>query len=1030
MTMAVDAPAARATAVDFWTLLRPWDRPELTGLGRVDPHSLAHAGDRISLDGEWEFQLLDGPEEREDEDEDAWRRIRVPGAWTMQDVGDVPIYTAQRVPFDSAPPHPPKRNPTGVHRVVFSVPDDWSRRRIVLHVGAAISTVLVEVNGTPVGVGKDSRLASEFDITDHVFVGANQLLLRVVRFSDATFVENQDSWWHGGLTRSVFLYSTPTVHLRDVQARTALGPGSPRCRVHVTVQDAGGRLGAGWSVTARLGDAVSRATVSAPQSAPIQGGDESALSVSEPGSGVDLAELDILDLSSRRAAGAPIDAATAAALRVVDEMLVPEPIGVADLELVLPRAQPWSAETPTLYELEIVLWAPDGTATERSRHRIGFRDVAVVDGELLVNGAPVLIQGVNRHDFHPRTGVTSTPEETAEQLRLLKRHGINAIRTAHYPNDPIFLDLCDEFGFYVVDEADVESHNYSTSICDDPRYGPAFLERVSRMVRRDANHPSVILWSLGNEASIGANHHAAAGWVRAFDPGRPLHYEGAIMRDWFAGHAVTDVVCPMYSSPQALRQYAQDPRANRPLIMSEYSHAMGNSNGGLDEYWDLIESTRGLQGGFIWELTDHGLDPDGDGRYRYGGDFGELPTDGNFCIDGLLFPDGTPHPAMAEVRRIFTPLEFSATPEQLEDGTVEVRNRQFFVDSSRYAVTATIDREHGCGATAEVDLPTIAPRATATVAIPSALGEELRSPGTLGVHFDVRLREDEPWASRGTLLATVQVEAGDLSEVPALAEIVSPARADASGSPSLLGDPAIELWRAPTDNDASMVHFGRFTRSGFAHPRRSLVGTDQIGNATVVEARLSADGVEVVHRRRSGRSAGGALVVHDQVSVPEGHPGLLRVGTTIALSDGYERVVWLGRGPHESYPDRKRSARLGRWEQAIDDLAVPYVKPQENGSRADVWMLELSGPDLPTLRIRLDRPCQVGVLRHTTDELATVAHSWELPPSRRTFVHLDVAQRGIGSTSVGPDVPPEFRVGPGSYEWSWTIEEVTAAGRP
>ncbi|MBO1741398.1 glycoside hydrolase family 2 TIM barrel-domain containing protein [Leifsonia sp. TF02-11] len=1020
-------------ALDTWTRVRPWARPELTGLARVDAHAITHE-DRLDLDGTWEFQLLPSP--TVPEAADAWRPIAVPGAWTMQDVGDIPIYTAQRVPFDGLPPLPPSDNPTGVYRRTFTVPADWAGKRIVLHVGAAISTLLVEVNGEPVGIGKDSRLAGEFDITAHLTEGRNVVVLRVVRFSDATFVENQDSWWHGGITRSVSLYTTPLVHLADVQARASLDGDGGRCRVRVTVRSGSEPLRAGWSIVARIGGTTAEAPVSAPGAAPAQGAGDGAISMAEPAAAVDVSGLDILDLASRRAAGAALDPSTGAALRVVDALLVPEPIGCSDLELVLPSVQPWSAETPVLHELDVVLRDPQGVAVERSRHRVGFRDVVVRDGELLVNGRAVLIQGVNRHDFHPRTGVTSTRAEVAAQLRLLKEHGFNAIRTAHYPNDPMVLDLCDEYGLYVVDEADIEAHNYSTTICDDPRYASAFLDRVSRMVRRDANHPSVILWSLGNETSIGVNHHAAAGWLRAFDPSRPLHYEGAIMRDWFAGHAVTDVVAPMYPSPAALRQYAEDPRADRPLIMCEYSHAMGNSTGGLDEYWELIEHTRGLQGGFIWELTDHGLDPDGDGRYRYGGDFGDQPNDGNFCIDGLLFPDGSPHPGMEEARRLFTPLDVTAIPAQLRAGTVDVRNRQFFVDSSRYRAVARVDAVDGSGPAIALPLPVIPPRGTATVVLPDELRAGLAAPGALGVSIEILLADDETWAPAGTTLAVIQVLSVDGPPVPVLpsiTEAVRPGEADGTDeeqglilSALLDGEPGIELWRAPTDNDASMMHFGRLSGSGFAAPVRELVRVTEEGGATVVEARYRADGVEVAHTRRFGRAADGGLVVHERVTVPAAQRDLLRIGTTVPLPAGYDHATWLGAGPHESYPDRRRSGRLGRWDAAIDTLQVPYIKPQENGSRADVWLLELSGPGLPGLRIRLDRPCQVGVSRHTTGELAAARHSWELPPSTRSFVHLDVAQRGLGTTSVGPDVAAEFRVGPGVYEWTWMLEELPA----
>ncbi|HEY0258390.1 MAG TPA: glycoside hydrolase family 2 TIM barrel-domain containing protein [Lacisediminihabitans sp.] len=1012
---------------EHWAWLRPWARPEITGIGRVEAHSITHQ-ERLDLDGIWDFQLLSRP--TDEQRPKAWTTCVVPGAWTMQDKGDIPIYTAQRVPFDSLPPLPPEDNPTGIYRRTFAVPNGWRRKRVVLHVGAAISTLMVEVNGRPIGVGKDSRLANEFDVTEALVEGENELVLRVVRFSDASFIENQDGWWHGGITRSVFLYATDLVYLADVQTRVQIasdGPGGT-CRVSATVRRSDGRLEAGWNIRATIDGITDAAKVSAPGAAPAQGAgpDELQASAALP----DLpADFDVFDLTSRRAAGAPRDAATEIASRVREILLTPEPIGEAVIDLQLPAVRRWNAETPHLYELEVLLIDPAGGVVERAQYRIGFREVIVLGGDLLVNGQPVLIQGVNRHDFDSRTGVTVSRDQIARQLRLLKQHGINAIRTSHYPNDPAFLDLCDEYGFYVIDEADIEAHNFSTTICNDLRYTSAFVDRVARMARRDANHPSVIIYSLGNETAYGANHDAAAAWLRFFDPSRPLHYEGAIAVDWHSGRSVTDIVAPMYPSPEALRIYAADPRSDRPLIMCEYSHSMGNSNGGLDEYWAVIESTDRLQGGFIWELTDHGLDPDGDGRFRYGGDFGDIPNSGNFCIDGLLFPDGSPHPAMEEVRRIFTPLDFTATIDELQTGRVVVRNRQFYVDSSHYRVTAGVDLLNGQSSEFDVPMPSVKPRTNAIVDIPAELLDLLTRPDALGLTFTVRLAAESAWASTGTALARIQVP---IVKTPPTRELPIPGPLSAGTiddegrirSPLLLADPEIELWRAPTDNDAALVHFGRFVTTGFSNPTRTLLSVVEHQGLVTVATALRADDVTIDHTRRIGELQSGAIIVHERVKVPPGQGGLLRIGTTLALPKGYSQATWLGRGPHESYSDRKHSARLGRWKAPIDELAVPYLKPQENGSRADTWWIELSGSEVPTIRVSLDQPHQVGVARHRTAELAASHHNWELPASEFTYVHLDVAQRGLGTTSAGPDVAAEHRVGPGDYEWSWMLETV------
>lgn len=1009
--------------------LRYWAAPEVTGIGRLPSHAIVH-DDRLNLDGAWDFQLLAAPEA--EPVPDAWRSIRVPGAWTMQDVGDIPIYTAQRVPFDSPPPEPPSSNPTGVYRRRFELPASWSGRRVVLHVGAATSVLIVEVNGLLVGVGKDSRLAGEFDLTPHVRAGTNELRLTVVRYSDASFVENQDGWWHGGITRSVYLYVTGRVHLGDVQVRAgyARETGAGRCRIAVTVGDPEGRVGSGWQVRATLAGASASAAVSPTRvAAPQQGGDQE-IPLPEELVGLIDGGLDVMDVASRRAAGAPAGPDVDAAVAIVDTLLVPERLGQAHLALEVPHALPWSAESPELYDLIVELLDPSNAVIDSTLFRIGFRDVVVCDGQLLVNGEPVLIQGVNRHDVHPRTGTTLSRDEIDRQLRLLKRYGINAIRTAHYPNDPVVLELCDLHGFYVVAEADIESHNYSTTLCDDPRYTAAFVDRVSRMALRDANHPSVILWSLGNESSFGANHHAAAAWLRAFDPTRPLFYEGAIMRDWYAGHAVTDVVAPMYPSVEALRMYAADPRADRPLIMSEYSHAMGNSNGGLDEYWAAIESSRLLQGGFIWELTDHALDPSGDGRYRYGGDFGDTPNDGNFCVDGLISADGTPHPAMEEVRRLFGPLAVDATVDDVWSGTIRVTNRQFFASAALFELSARVDTLAGDGAEHRVALPPIPARATVEVPLPSVLLAEWE-PRSLGVTCIVRLARDTTWAAAGAVIAELQVAASDLTAVGFASDDgalrpLTQAELDTRWAELLVAAPGLDLWRAPTDNDAALAHFGRFAASGFAEPGRLPLPERVDGGLGVDRVALTADDRSVVHERSVGLSHDDVLVVRERVIVPDAAADrLLRIGTRLDLPSGYRWATWWGRGPHEAYPDRKRSARLGRWSAQVDELATPYLRPQENGSRADTWCIEVSGPGVPALRVVLDRPLQVGLSRHLPRELAAARHWWELEPGGGLHLHLDVAQRGIGSTSVGPDVPPEHRILAGTYEWTWRIERLT-----
>ncbi|MGZ8527761.1 MAG: glycoside hydrolase family 2 TIM barrel-domain containing protein, partial [Candidatus Limnocylindrales bacterium] len=643
----------------------PWLAPELVQLGRLPMHSVPH-GDRLELDGTWRFQLLDRPEA---DPTATWGQIAVPGAWTMQGFPDRPHYTNVQMPFEGLPPHLPEQQPTGVYERTFELPDGWRDRRIVLHVGAAESVLIARLNDRDVGISKDSHLAAEFEVTELVQPGENTLSLRVVKWSDATYVEDQDQWWHGGITRSVFLYATDPVHLADLRADAGLADDltTGTLELSATLDFPGDELESGWVVEARL-EGVAEPLVA-----------EASVADRRAAMGWTLADQRLL---FGHAAGLPISAEESAGWEALHRRMAPPLDGWVSWRLELPGVARWSAEEPNLYDLTLVVRSPTGETVERVDLRIGFRRVEIDDLDLLVNGERVYIRGVNRHDFDQHTGRTLTRDQIRADLVLMKQFGFNAVRTSHYPNDPALVELTDELGLYVVDEADIESHAFQSTLCDDWRYLGAWVDRVSRMALRDKNHPSVIMWSLGNESGHGLNHEAAAGWLRRYDPSRPLHYEGAIRYDWGGDQGVSDITCPMYPPISAIVGHARSGRQRHPLIMCEYQHAMGNSNGTLGEYWDAIESTPGLQGGFIWEFWDHGLVqdlPDGTRRWAYGGDFGDVPNDGNFCLDGLVWPDRRPKPAMWEHKAITAPVR----PTGLHDrraGIVEVVNRQSFRD--------------------------------------------------------------------------------------------------------------------------------------------------------------------------------------------------------------------------------------------------------------------------------------------------------------------------------------------------------------
>ena len=949
--------------------LRFWAAPELTSLHRLPMASPTWARDGSPwfrrLDGRWRFRLLDRPElvpvDIGDDgfDDATWDEVDVPGCWTMQGY-DRPHYTNVQMPFPDAPPSvPADDNPTGCYRTRFEVPSAWAGRRAVLHLGAAESAVAVLVNGHLAGISKDSRLAAEFDVTPFVDVGGsdNVLACVVVKWSDATHLEDQDHWWHGGLPREVVLRATPPVHLADVKAiagRTDdLRDGTLELRVEVAGPD---RVPEGWRVEATL------------------------------------ETVDGVAVEVRGELGGPVP--TAGRFGFAGH--------VVRNDVVVPGAAAWSSEVPARHRLHVTLVDPDGRAVDEADLRLGFRRVEVGGRELRINGRAVLIRGVNRHDFHPDTGRVLTEDDLRADVVAIKRWGFNAVRTSHYPNDPRFLDLCDEYGLYVIDEANLETHAAMFTLCHDPRYLAAWVERGARMVRRDKNHACVIAWSLGNESGHGANHEAMAAWIRRYDPSRPLHYEGAVMFGLERGASVTDLVCPMYPPIERIVAWAERPVPDdeRPLIMCEYSHAMGNSNGCLAEYWDAIESHHGLQGGFIWEWWDHGLRQtldDGTVRSTYGGDWGDEPNDGNFCLDGVVWPDRRPKPALAEQRQLAAPVRI--TPD------LRIENRQDFRSLSWLRLSCEVLVEGEPVATHDVRLPDLGPgdAAALDLGFDPADGESLL--------FHVTLAEDEAWAPAGFEVAWAQVDLGP--PLRSRAEPLGRPGRDENGEgvvPAGVAEgPALALWRAPVDND-----WVRAGRPGAATPARRWRewGLDVPG----------ACPPGITARRRLHARPDGGVDVEEEVVVGDDFDDLARVGSVLTVDPALVHLEWFGRGPVETYPDRKRGEPVRRWTSTVTDEYVPYVKPQEHGGHEDVRWVRLLDGDGRGLELRFDdRPLHVSVSHFTAQDLAAATHDVELVPRAEITVHVDAAHRGLGTASCGPDTLPQYLVGPGTYRWWWSI---------
>ena len=975
--------------------------------------------EQISLDGTWRFQLLHSPTEKIGK---RWASIPVPGLWTMQEPSEVffdkPIYTNTQMPFEEHPPFVPAENPTGVYERDFEIPKSWNGKRIVLQVGGCESVALVYINGEEVGLSKDSRLAAEFDVTQFVQSGNNVLRIDVTKWSDATFIEDQDQWWHGGITRSIKLYATNKVFIERFKATAGL--------------EKDGSTGT-LDIEADLGSLDNLSTdgytlrTSITELPKVKSANLSKTVKNFTSPKWTERDADLKKRSDDYFHGKywhgnlPADAKAA----IMENE--PWPHGKVRLETRISKVNPWSAEAPNLYTLHIELIDPQGVVIEVSQQRIGFRSIQIKGQDFLVNGQAIMFYGINRHDFNRFTGRALTRDDMRQDLLELKRWNFNAVRTSHYPNDAAFLDLCDELGFYVIGEANIESHAFISSICDDTRYLSAFVDRVGRMVQRDIHHASVVMWSLGNESGAGTNHEAAAAFARSFDPSRPLHYEGGIRGNWSGSHSLTDVIAPMYPNITAIKEYAKSPKADRPLIMCEYSHAMGNSNGTLAEYWEVIESTHGLQGGFIWEMWDHGpvqTLPDGSKRNAYGGDYGETKHDGNFCCDGMVFPDRTAKPAMHEFKAIAAPAVVTGVKGSV--GQFKIFNKNFFKDLSEYQLQWSITCDGIVQDSGVVKLPKVAPRKTANFKVSSKKLAKGTNRGERFITFSLLCVESTPWALPMSEVAWSQIALPSTALAPAKKAIELGDIVDDHGQiilPYGIVAPSVSLWRAPTDND----RIGHISSKWEQYGVREISRTDCVIKQTPTSIKVAntwqtSTGVSFKHTQSITPVVGG-FSVKESVTIPKAFSDLARVGTLFELDGSLSDLVYFGTGAHESYPDRKLG-RIARYVSTVAAQYIPYVRPQENGGHAAVRWFEVTNSAGNGLRFAMSKPAQVSVTPNRDADLADATHDVEVKACGNTVVHIDAAHRGVGTASCGPDTLDEYIIKTGVHTWEWTVTQI------
>ncbi len=1026
-----------------------WETPEIVNINKEKPHAtmisfpdegLALTGDKkdspnyFSLDGTWKFNLAHNPGERpfwffkDDYDTRKWDDIEVPSNWEMKGY-DVPIYVNITYPHKNDPPFiQDDYNPVGSYKRSFRLPGGWNGKEIFLHFGAVSSAFYVWLNGEFVGYSEDSKTPAEFNITRLLKKGKNTIAVEVYRWSDASYLEDQDFWRMSGIQRSVFLHARPATMIEDFFANADLEndyrDGLLKLNVKLKSRDA--------SVTGTK----------------VEAG---------------------LFENGQKIWGESKDA------------ILAENAASVDFQKSFPEIKTWSAETPNLYSLVLNLKDKDGRTLESVSSMIGFRKVEIKDAQLLVNGAAVLLKGTNLHEHHDVTGHYVDEATILKDIKVMKSNNINAVRTSHYPQQEFWYEMCDKYGLYLVDEANIESHgigyNKDVTIADKPEWALAHMDRMVNMVERDKNHPSVIIWSLGNEAGDGHNFLANYKWSKERDPSRPVQYERA-EKSTNTTERHTDIVCPMYARIGQIEAYAKVDTNDRPLILCEYAHAMGNSTGNLQDYWDVIERYPKLQGGFVWDWVDQGIlttNESGEKYWAYGGDFGEegVPSDGNFCINGLVFPDRTGKPGLEEVKRVYQNIGFNGI--DAAKGLVSIKNKHNFINLSEFVFDYEVTANGAVVKTGRIPVPGVKPGDSSLVRIPVA--EITPEPGA-EYFLNIKASRQEEWnlVPEGHVYAEAQF-ALPLS-IAAKAEMMSPdnllqsktegnkfevATADMKvtfnletglieslayfGKEMFFNSLTPDFWRPPTDNDYGYNmprRFGTWKNAGNSLKVTKVDISNKVpGEVTVTcnyeiigsdSAKLGGyNTIYTVLSNGSVRISNCLAKNNDMV------PELPRMGMQVQLPVEYCNLRWFGRGPHENYADRKTSADVGLYVSTVADQYTPYIRPQENGYKTDTRWLTLTDENGNGIRVEgtplicfsalhnihddFESPGRLSQYRK--DAKSANTHTDDVKPRELVNLNIDLGQMGVGGDdSWGAQIHPQYRLTEQSYEYSFTIKPV------
>lgn len=998
-----------------------------------------------SLNGEWKFRWTPVPDERifdfyrTEFDDSGWEDFLVPSNWENRGYG-TPIYVSAGYPFRIDPPRvmgTPKedyttykeRNPVGQYRRTFTLPAHWEGDgEVLLRFDGVMSAFYVWINGEKVGYSQGSMEASEFNVTRYLQKGQNQIALEVYRYSDGSYLEDQDFWRFGGIHRDITLIHTHKVAFRDYTVRTL--PAKPGCyddfilQVDPAFVVRQGELGVGYRAKAELKDMQGNVV----EMIDSEGRQVSGLEVDVP---------EVLDLEHK-----------ASRMNLWYPQRGPRRMG--RMQAIVKSPHRWTAETPNLYKLHLTLMNEKGEVVQQIEQRVGFRIVEIKNGQMLVNGAPIRFRGVNRHEHHPVNARVMDEQTMLQDILLMKQANINAVRTSHYPNVTRWYELCDSIGLYVMDEADIEEHGLRGTLASTPDWHAAFMDRAVRMAERDKNYASVVMWSMGNESGYGPNFAAISAWLHDFDPTRLVHYEGAQGLDGAPDPVTVDVISRFYTrlkqdylNPgipegedkeraenarwERLLEIAERDNDNRPVMTSEYAHSMGNALGNFQEYWNEIYSHPRMLGGFIWDWVDQGIYkqlPDGRTMVAYGGDFGDKPNLKAFCFNGIVRSGRETTPKYWEVKQVYSPISLGfirgkVEKEVLKGSRLTVTNRHHHVGLENYRCLYTLLKNGRSARQGEIILPEVAPGQATDVALPDF---RIDTEADVRLHVRLVLRKDRLWAKAGHEVAAFRFALNeammamtDRRPLKPLAIGESP-RHDVLG---MLSGLRMQAFRAPTDNDKSFGNWlaKDWKNQGLDAPQVEVITPETetqetdgtVSKKSVVEYRYAKGSIRVSSHYKIYVDG---TVDLEQTYLPQGElPELPRLGSAFVLGEEYENLSWYGRGPWENYPDRKTSCLIGRWNSKVSEQYTHYPRPQDSGNHEDVTEVILTNKQGKGVRVTaIDRPFSFSALHYTVDDIYKTTHDCDLKPRKEVILSLDAAVLGLGNSSCGPGVLKKYAI--------------------